>query len=296
MKKSHSDGACPPTAAACSAQVPDTGALPALLDVMVALRTPGTGCPWDVVQTFATVAPYTIEEAYEVAEAIEHQDMHALKDELGDLLFNVVFHARIAEEAGLFDFYDVARAAAEKMIRRHPHVFGDAEAREAGEIRGQWDRIKAWEKAARAGDAAPPPASVLADVPVGLPALTRAVKLQKRAGKAGFEWPDITGVFAKAREEFDELAHEIETGADKALIEAELGDLLFVMANLARWLKVDPEHAVRGANAKFIWRFQRIEAWLAEDGRRPQDSTLEEMEELWDRAKAEEKRDAGSTE
>jgi len=289
VKKSHSGGTCPPSDAAGLTKTVDTAALPALLDVMAALRTPGTGCPWDVQQTFATVVPHTIEEAYEFDEAIGHQDMPALKDELGDLLFNVVFHARIAEEAGLFDFYDVARSAAEKMVRRHPHVFGDAEAREAGDVKGQWERIKAGEKAARAGDAAPPPASVLADVPAGLPALTRAVKLQKRAGKAGFEWPEISGVFAKAREEFDELAHEIETGADKALIEAELGDLLFVMANLARWLKVDPEHAVRGANAKFIRRFQRIEAWLAEDGRRPQDSTLEEMDALWDRAKAEEK-------
>jgi ATP diphosphatase len=271
---------------------PGADAMRALLEVMATLRTPGTGCSWDLQQSFADIAPYTIEEAYEVAEAIEHKDMHALKDELGDLLFNVVFHARLAEEGGLFTFDDIARTSAEKMIRRHPHVFGDTASREAGDVPGQWDRIKAEEKEARGSV----PESVLDGVPAALPALTRAVKLQRRAGKAGFEWPEIRGVFAKAREEFDELAAEIESGADKALIKAEFGDLLFVMANLARWLKIDPEHAVRGANAKFIRRFQHVEAGLAARGLRPEDATLEEMDALWDEAKAGEKAAAAAAE
>jgi MazG family protein len=267
-----------------------------LLELMVALRTPGTGCPWDAEQTFRTIAPYTIEEAYEVTHAIDQGDMAELCEELGDLLFQVVFHAQIAAEAGAFDFHDVVDVITRKMIRRHPHVFGDAAERETGMTAGRWAQIKAEEKTAKAlhagkasGDE---PSGVLDDVPVTLPGLPRAVKLQERAALVGFDWTSITDVFAKVREEFDELAVEIESGADQSLIEEELGDILFVMANVARWVKVDPESALRGANAKFIRRFRRIEAWLAEDNRRPEDSNLEEMDALWNRAKAEDKKAA----
>jgi MazG family protein len=261
-----------------------------LLELMATLRTPGKGCPWDVEQTFRSVAPCTIEEAYEVAHAIDQNDMIELKEELGDLLFQVVFHAQMAAEAGLFDFHDVVDAVSQKMIRRHPHVFGDAAAKKAGDVPGQWERIKAEEKAAkaqRAGETAP--VGLLDDIPVTLPGLARAVKLQNRAAKAGFDWENVHDVFAKVREEFEELAAEIESGADKALIEEELGDILFVMANVARWVDVDPESAARGANAKFVRRFRKIEAWLAESNRRPEDSNLAEMDALWDRAKAEDK-------
>lgn len=276
-------------------QAPPRRTLGDLLDVMAALRTPGSGCPWDLEQNFRSIAPYTIEEACEVAHAIDRGDMDELKEELGDLLFQVVYHARMAEEAGVFDFHDVVDEVTRKMVRRHPHVFGDAVSggavADAGAILGLWERIKDGEKSARAersGAAAAPP-GVLDDVPPTLSGLARAVKLQKRAARVGFDWTSIADVFAKAREEFEELAAEIEAGADKALIEAELGDVLFVMANVARWVEVDPETALRGANAKFIRRFQRIEAWLAETGRRPSDSTLEEMDALWNRAKAREK-------
>jgi MazG family protein len=265
-----------------------------LLQIMKTLRTPGTGCPWDVEQTFRSIAPYTIEEAYEVAHAIDQNDMIELKEELGDLLFQVVFHAEMAAEAGAFDFHDVVDAVSRKMIRRHPHVFGDAEARRAGNVPGQWERIKAEEKTAkarRAGEA--PPSGLLDDIPVTLPGLARAVKLQNRAAKVGFDWENVNDVFAKGREEFEELAAEIESGAGKARIEEELGDILFVMANVARWVDVDPESALRGANAKFVRRFRKIEAWLAESGRRPEDSNLEEMDALWNRARAEDKKRAG---
>jgi MazG family protein len=274
-------------------RAPQRKTLAELLELMVTLRTPVTGCPWDAEQTFRSIAPYTIEEAYEVAHAIDQGDMTELRDELGDLLFQVVFHAQMAAEAGAFDFYDVVDAVTRKMIRRHPHVFGDAVAREAGDVPGQWERIKAEEKAAKARHSGGPAASgLLDDVPVTLPGLVRAVKLQNRAAKVGFDWENVGDVFAKVREEFDELAAEIESGADPALIEEELGDILFVMANVARWVRVDPESALRGANAKFIRRFRRIEAWLAETGRRPEDSTLDEMDALWNRAKAEDKKAA----
>jgi nucleoside triphosphate diphosphatase len=261
-----------------------------LIEIMAALRTPGTGCPWDLEQTFASIAPYTIEEAYEVADAIERGDLADLKDELGDLLLQVVYHARMAEEQGAFAFGDVVEGVTGKMIRRHPHVFGDADARSAGAVKGLWDKIKAEEKADKGAQAA----SLLADVPASLPGLTRAVKLQSKAAKVGFDWPDIKPVFDKLHEEIREL-EEVARPADprgpndqtnRAKIEEELGDLLFVMANVARHLDIDPEAALRGANQKFIRRFRHIEARLAEKELSPAQSTLAEMDALWDEAKA----------
>lgn len=268
-----------------------------LLAVMAALRTPGTGCPWDQQQTFATIAPYTIEEAYEVADAIAQGDMGGLKEELGDLLLQVVYHARMAEEQGAFDFADVADGIARKMIRRHPHVFGTPEQRAAGAAPGFWERIKAEEKAERAAGAGRPtpaadvPASeVLGDVPAALPAFTRAVKLQAKAARVGFDWPSIAPVFAKAREELGELEEALASrqadGSDA--VAEELGDLLFVMANVARHLAVDPEAALRQANQKFVRRFSYIEQALKRAGRTPSQSTLEEMDRLWNEAKARE--------
>ena len=281
-----------------------------LLAVMAALRTPGTGCPWDLKQTFETIAPYTIEEAYEVADAIARADMPDLKDELGDLLLQVVYHARIAEESGAFAFGDIADVITRKMIRRHPHVFGSAEERAAGAAPGFWERIKAQERAGKArereseGQGTRPLdpdvkertqdgvqrlspwhlTSLLADIPVGLPGLTRAIKLQDKAARVGFDWPDITPVFDKIREEIAELEAEVASGA-QTKIEDEFGDLLFVMANLARHLKLDPEAALRAANAKFTRRFAHIELSLAAEGRTPSQSTLAEMDRLWDEAK-----------
>ncbi|KAB2917919.1 MAG: nucleoside triphosphate pyrophosphohydrolase [Hyphomicrobiaceae bacterium] len=277
--------------------------LPDLLAVMAALRTPGTGCPWDLEQTFATIAPYTIEEAYEVADAIERADLAALKEELGDLLLQVVYHARMAEEARAFSFADVVDTITRKMIRRHPHVFGSAEERAAGASPGFWERIKAEEKAqgpAAHGIADAPSregerekASILADVPVGLPGLTRAVKLQAKAARVGFDWPSLAPVCEKLKEELVELEEAIDAAgageSDRAEIAEEYGDLLFVMANIARHLKIDPEAALRSANQKFVRRFRRIEEVLAADGRVPAQSTLAEMDRLWDQAKAEER-------
>jgi nucleoside triphosphate diphosphatase len=268
-----------------------------LLAVMAALRTPGTGCPWDLAQTFATIAPYTIEEAYEVADAIALGDMTGLKDELGDLLLQVVYHARIAEEAGHFAFADVADAITRKMIRRHPHVFGSPQERADGASPGFWDRIKAAERAEKAADKTkiegmpetlPVSPPLLADVPLGMPGLTRAIKLQDKAASVGFDWPDITPVFAKLTEEIAELQEAVAT-TDRAKIEGELGDLLFVIANLARHLKIDPEAALRTSNQKFTRRFTHIEHALAADNRTPAQSTLAEMDRLWDEAKALEK-------
>ncbi|MEM9028199.1 MAG: nucleoside triphosphate pyrophosphohydrolase [Pseudomonadota bacterium] len=281
-----------------------------LRDVMVALRTPETGCPWDIAQTFETIAPYTIEEAYEVADAIQRGDLVDLVDELGDLLLQVVYHARIAEEQGAFTFDDVVTSVTTKMIRRHPHVFGDEETRAAGAQPGFWERIKAEERAEKAArraqqtsPSAPPadrPAApnttpedaaasgVLADVPVALPGLTRAIKLQNKAARVGFDWPDIAPVFAKMKEELNELEDAIAAD-DPDAREAEVGDLLFVIANVSRHLKVDPEAALRRTNQKFVTRFQRIEAILAADGRTPKQSDLAEMDRLWDQAKAEER-------
>jgi MazG family protein len=263
-----------------------------LLGVMARLRDKETGCPWDIEQSFATIAPYTIEEAYEVADAIAREDLDALKDELGDLLLQVVYHAEMASEQGAFDFEDVADAIARKMVRRHPHVFADPSRRDeflAGDL---WSRIKAEEKIAR-GDRAD--ASVLDDVPVALPALTRAVKLQKRAAEVGFDWPNLAPVLAKAEEEIAELKAALVEGAgegkkpDTKHVAEEFGDLLFVMANVARHLRLDPEAALREANAKFVRRFKAIETALAREGRKPEDATLEEMDALWDAAKKSER-------
>jgi len=255
--------------------------------IMARLRDPVGGCPWDIEQTFATIAPYTIEEAYEVADAIERGDMSDLESELGDLLFQVVFHARMAEEQGLFGFDDVANAIADKLERRHPHVFpkgGQLEAAKPDGVtqKARWEDIKAAERIAKAQH------GVLDDVPVGLPALARAAKLTKRAARVGFDWPSTDEVFDKLHEEVAELRVEIAAGdLDKA--RDEMGDLLFVVANLARKLGVEPEDALRGANAKFARRFGFIEAELAKDGRTPDQSDLAEMDGLWDAAKAAER-------
>jgi MazG family protein len=256
-----------------------------LVEIMARLRAPDGGCPWDLEQTFATVAPYTVEEAYEVADAIERGDLGDLKEELGDLLLQVVFHARMAEEQGAFDFAAVAEAINDKMVRRHPHVFGDARHRDVAEQTEAWETIKAEERATKAGG---PAASLLDDVPVGLPALTRAVKLSKRAARVGFVWPSAVEVLAKLHEEVAELEAEVAAGdVDKA--RDELGDVLFVCANLARELDIDPEAALRGTNAKFIRRFKYIEAELAAVGSSPAASDLAEMDALWDAAKAAER-------
>lgn len=258
-----------------------------LLEVMRRLRDPERGCPWDVEQTFATIAPYTVEEAYEVADAIERGDLEELRVELGDLLFQVVFHARMAEEVGAFAFEDVAAAMADKLVRRHPHVFGEGDGRSADEQTVAWEAMKAQERKARNQT------GVLDDVPVGLPALTRAVKLTKRAARVGFDWPDLSQVLAKAREEIAELEAEIEAG-DIARAREELGDFLFVIANLARKLDIEPEDALRAANAKFVRRFRYVEACLAERGLTPEQSTLEDMDRLWDEIRAADKRAAGA--
>jgi MazG family protein len=266
-----------------------------LLDIMAALRTPATGCPWDLVQTFASIAPYTIEEAYEVADAIERGDMAGLRQELGDLLLQVVYHARMAEEQGAFAFADVVDAIADKMLHRHPHVFGSAAERAAGAAPGFWDRIKGAEKAREAK----PAAGVLDDVPVALPALTRAVKLQQKAAAVGFDWPSLKEVFDKLKEELGELEASLAPGpsagdrtgtglADQEAIAEELGDLLFVVANLARHLRIEPETVLRGANAKFERRFAGIERKLRGLGKTPRQSDLAEMDRLWDEVKAEE--------
>ncbi len=260
-----------------------------LIDIMAALRTPGTGCPWDLEQNFATIVPYTLEEAYETADAIARGDMADLRDELGDLLLQVVFHARMAEEQGAFDFGGVVEAITTKLLRRHPHVFGDVRGLSPDQVKDLWDSIKAEEKAERAARGqAVDDTGALAGVPVALPALTRALKLQTKAGKVGFDWNDPLAVLAKIREESDEIEAEIQGGnAEKA--KAEVGDLLFAMVNLARHLDVDPEAAVRATNQKFARRFASIERALAAQGRKPQDATLAEMDALWDEAKATEK-------
>lgn len=251
-----------------------------LLEIMARLRDPVSGCPWDQQQTFATVAPYTIEEAYEVADAIERGDLDELCDELGDLLLQVVFHARMAEEMGRFDFADVARSIADKMIRRHPHVFEDVRYKDVAEQTESWEQIKAGERAAKAK-----PHGLLGDIPAGMPALTRAVKLTKRAARVGFDWSTTREVFDKLREELSELEAELDD-LDPAKVKDELGDVLFVIANLARKLDIEPEDALRGANAKFVRRFGYIEQRLADQGRSPTDSDLTEMDQLWDQAKA----------
>jgi ATP diphosphatase len=257
---------------------------------MAALRTPVTGCPWDLAQSFETIAPYTIEEAYEVADAIERGEMGELKEELGDLLLQVVYHSRMAEEAGDFAFADVAEAISDKMIRRHPHVFGAEEVNDAETQTVRWEAIKAAERAAK-GQGQADKAGALHGVPVGLPALTRAAKLTRRAARVGFDWPSTDEVLDKLREEVGELEAEIAAG-DVEKARAELGDLMFVCANLARKLGIEPETALRAANAKFERRFAHIERRLAEQGRSPETSTLEEMDALWDEAKAVERKTA----
>ncbi len=254
-----------------------------LLDIMRSLRNPNGGCPWDVEQTFATIAPYTIEEAYEVAGAIEEENWHGLKDELGDLLFQVVFHARMAEERGLFDFADVVAAVTDKMVRRHPHVFADLVGIDSAEAQvTAWETHKARERAEK------PDASLLDDVPRALPALTRALKLQKRAASVGFDWDSAPRVVEKLAEEAQEIVEAKNSGAPQAEIEEEVGDLLFVVANLARHLKVQPEDALRAANEKFSRRFRFIEQGLLAQGKSPHGATLDEMEALWQKAKQEE--------
>lgn len=256
-----------------------------LLEIMATLRDPERGCPWDRVQSFATIVPFTIEEAYEVADAIERGDMDELCDELGDLLFQVVFHAQMAKEAGDFTFDDVVAAIVAKLTRRHPHVFGSAEVRDAAELSEQWERHKAAERAAKSPRQT---ASVLDGVSRALPALTRAVKLQRRAARVGFDWEDLEQVLAKLEEELAELRAEIAAGGDAARMRHEIGDLLLVCSNIARYADVDPEAALREANGRFERRFRRIEEALAEQGRTPAQSNAAEMEALWQRAKAEE--------
>ncbi len=256
------------------------GGMDRLREIMRRLRDPVSGCPWDVAQTFATIAPYTVEEAHEVADVIERQAWSELPGELGDLLLQVVFHAQMAQQAGLFGFDDVVRAISDKMLARHPHVFG-AESRDktSEQQTVDWERIKAVERG---------PARVLDGVALGLPALTRAIKLQKRAARVGFDWPSTDEVLAKIVEETAELV-EARESLTEAEVAEEFGDLLFVMANLARHLKIDPEAALRAANGKFTRRFQRIEDWLAENGHSPAQSDLAAMDALWNRAKAQEK-------
>jgi ATP diphosphatase len=265
-----------------------------LLEIMAALRTPGTGCPWDLEQDFASIAPYTIEEAYEVADAIARGDLVDLKDELGDLLLQVVYHARLAEEKQAFDFGAVVEAINAKMIRRHPHVFGSQSDRSTEAIKARWAEIKAQEKALRriergqSSDQAAEPAGLLSDVPLALPGLTRAVKLQSKASTVGFDWNDPQAVLAKIREETLEIEAALAEG-DAVSARAEVGDLLFAVANLARHLDGDPESAIRQTNAKFESRFAFIEAELARQNRTPAQATLAEMDALWDAAKLREK-------
>ena len=273
---------------------PDGREMSDLLAVMAALRDPQDGCPWDRQQTFATIAPYTVEEAAEVAEAIAQDDLEALRGELGDLLFQVVYHARMAEERGAFAFTDVVAGIVDKMVRRHPHVFGDLVVADAAELTGLWERLKAEEREAEADARAdsdqrrPIPTRLLDEVPAALPALSRAVKLQAKAAKVGFDWPTVQPVLAKVEEELAELGEAMAADEPAARLREEFGDLLFVMANLARHLDFDPEQAAREANAKFSRRFAFMEDRLAELGRKPTDMTLEELDVLWDAAKASE--------
>jgi ATP diphosphatase len=264
------------------------------LAIMAALRTPGTGCAWDLAQDFSSIAPFAIEEACEVVDAIEREDFADLRDELGDLLLQVVFHARMAEERGLFDFGGVVEAVTTKMIRRHPHVFGEPEARTPEAVEGVWAEIKAQEKAEKlaarraAGLPDHPRQGHLADVPVALPALTRAIKLQEKASKVGFDWNDARMVLAKIREECDEVEEALDRG-DKAHVASEIGDVLFAVANLARHVKTDAESALRQTNAKFERRFAFIEQGLEKSGQRLGEASLAEMDALWEKAKEDER-------
>jgi ATP diphosphatase len=255
-----------------------------LLEIMARLRDPARGCPWDARQDFDSIAPYTIEEAYEVADAIQRRDFDDLRDELGDLLFQVLFHARMAEEAGRFNFNDVVGALADKLTRRHPHVFGETRYASAEEQSRAWEALKAQERAGKTQD----DASALAGVERGLPEWRRALKLQQRAATVGFDWPGPAPVLDKLAEEIEEVRTEFEGGADRDRLEDEIGDVLFVIANLARHAKLDPAHALRRANAKFERRFRRMEALAAEAGETLAGKSLAEQDALWDRAKAEE--------
>lgn len=258
-----------------------------LIEIMAALRDPVAGCPWDKEQSFASIAPYTVEEAHEVADAIARKDLADLREELGDLLLQVVYHARLAEEIAAFDFGDVVEAITTKMIRRHPHVFGDDEARSAGAAKGFWEKIKAEEKRER-GDGGSQ--QLLDEVSAGLPALARAVSLQRKASAVGFDWNDPRRVIEKLREEADEIAAELDRSPiEPERLADEVGDLLFVVANLARHVNVDPDQALRRANAKFVSRFGQIEAALAAGGRTLDAASLEEMEQLWQAAKGRER-------
>lgn len=286
-----------------------SGDIQRLIEIMTALRTPGTGCPWDLEQTHATLAPYALEEAYEVVDAIERGSLDDLREELGDLLLQVVFHARLAEETGAFDFADIVEGVTSKMVRRHPHVFGTAQmlssraperdqlavhgllaamnepaARNADLSTQVWEAMKVDERRAKGQSGKETAKSVLADVPIPLPGLTRAVKLQKKASRVGFDWGDAKLVLAKIREEIEEIERELDGGSDGAIAD-EIGDLIFAVANLARHAGIDPETAVRGTNAKFERRFAYIEKGLAARNSSPQASTLDEMDALWNEAK-----------
>lgn len=261
-----------------------------LIEIMAALRDRETGCPWDIEQNFATIAPYTIEEAYEVADAIARNDLIDLQEELGDLLLQVVYHAQMAQEAGQFAFGDVVQGITEKMIRRHPHVFGDEKARSARSAKGMWEKIKSQEKAERraakiaAGIAADEPAGLLDTIPLPLPALTRALKLQEKAATVGFDWSQAAPILDKIEEEIGELRQAM-AAADHAASEDEFGDVLFALVNLGRKLKLDPEKALAGTNHKFRSRFKYIEKTLEADGRTVTDASLDEMEAIWQAAK-----------
>ena len=263
-----------------------------LIEIMAALRTPGSGCPWDLDQNFESIAPYTIEEAHEVADAVLRGDLDDLRDELGDLLLQVVFHARMAQEQGAFDFSDVVLAINEKLVRRHPHVFGDTRNLTPDQVKGLWSKIKAEEKAEREtrhrAAGMPLHNGTLSDVRAGLPTLERALKLQAKAGTVGFDWNDPKAVLDKISEEAAEISAAIDSGSHDEAAE-EIGDLMFAVVNLARHLKVNPETALRAANAKFERRFASIEKALASKGKTPLDVTLAEMDGLWDDAKAAEK-------
>jgi len=250
-----------------------------LLEIMAKLRDPQGGCPWDLEQDFRSIAPYTLEEAYEVADAIERGDLDDLKDELGDLLLQVVFHAQMAREQGVFDFADVVEAICDKLVRRHPHVFGGTSVESAEAQTEAWERLKAGEKAARGRQ------GVLDDVPVGLPATTRAAKLGRRAARVGFDWPDATGPRRKVDEELAELDAAVAGAEDPDAIEAEFGDLLFAMVNYARHLGIDPEAALRRSNEKFVRRFHHVEQRAAETGRALEEAGLEQLDRWWEEAK-----------
>jgi len=259
-----------------------------LIDIMAALRTPKTGCPWDMQQNFSTIAPYTLEEAYEVADAIARDDLADLKEELGDLLLQVVFHARMAQEQGAFDFGDVVQAITAKLIRRHPHVFGDEHSQTPQAVEGLWERVKAQEQREKAARKATSDQGALAGVPVALPGLTRALKLQEKAGKVGFDWRDPEAVLRKIREEADEIQAALDGGgASTADAAAEVGDLLFAAVNLARHLRADPEALLRQTNEKFVRRFAAVERALVARGKSPLNATLAEMDALWEEARKE---------